>query len=110
MTEAVFVKIQDQLTVFGEHTRVSAQAANLNVLAALSSADRADVEEYIANRVASENRASFDLADSALSENVRGDVYLVTSKAKAGIVEVVVQATLRMPRRGANSVVILAWA
>jgi type II secretory pathway component PulK len=109
MSEPIFRSIESQLTVFGEHARVSARAADIGVLSALSDARRSDIEAYLALRDAGDTSASLDLVDSILTVRSRGEVYLVTSKSAAGAIEVRIEAALRMPRRGTDSIVTLDW-
>jgi general secretion pathway protein K len=111
MTEAVFQLINGQLTVFGEHSRVSAEAASEEVLLTLAGGDESRVEAYLRDREHADGggAAPFDRADAALAQRVRGDVFTVISSARSGTVEARVEATLRMPRRGSNTVVALAW-
>jgi general secretion pathway protein K len=109
ITEPIFRSIESQLTVFGEHTRVSARAADIGVLSALSDLSQSDIEAYLVLRDDGDDSASLDLVDSVLTGRSRGDIYVVTSKSAAGPIEVRIEATLRMPRRGTDSVVTLDW-
>jgi hypothetical protein len=88
---------------------VSARAADIGVLSALSDARRSDIEAYLALRDAGDTSASLGLVDSILTVRSRGEVYLVTSKSAAGAIEVRIEAALRMPRRGTDSIVTLDW-
>lgn len=111
MTDAVFRRIEGALTVYGDHARVSAEAADSEVLLSLSDNDEPTVEAFLREREAAgtEETPRLENMRNSLVRRVRGDVYTVRGRASAGDVETVVEATLQIPRRGNAPVNVLAW-
>lgn len=110
MTDEVYRRIEDLLTVHGNARRVNPYAATAEVLQALPGAGEGSVNEILSART-EEGNAPVDLALSpGFTQTRRSDTYVFTSTARVGDVTARVAATLRRSSERNGPSVVLEWS